>query len=147
MKKIISFCLWGNNPTYNIDAIRNAEDALILYPDFECWFYIDKNTVPHETIEKLILLSNTKIILKDEDITNEYSTPMMWRFEPIDDPEVEIIMSRDTDTRFTQREKLAVNEWLSTNKTFHIMRDHPHHNFCILGGMFGTKKYQNCLIG
>ena len=85
--------------------------------------------------------------MKDEDITNEYSTPMMWRFEPIDDPEVEIIMSRDTDTRFTQREKLAVNEWLSTNKTFHIMRDHPHHNFCILGGMFGTKKYQNCLIG
>jgi protein O-GlcNAc transferase len=140
MKKIISFCLWGNNPTYNIGAIRNAEDALTLYPDFECWFYIDKNTVPCETIDKLRLLSNTKIILKDEDITNEYSTPMMWRFEPIDDPEVEIMMARDTDTRFTQREKLAVNEWLSSNKTFHIMRDHPHHNFCILGGMFGTKK-------
>jgi hypothetical protein len=78
--------------------------------------------------------------LKDEDIKNEYSTPMMWRFESIDDPEVEIMMSRDTDTRFTLREKLAVDEWLSSNKLFHIMRDHPHHNFCILGGMFGTKK-------
>jgi len=140
MKKIISFSLWGNNPTYNIGAIRNAEDALKIYPDFECWFYVDKNTVPNETVEQLIKLPNTKIILKDEDIKNEYSTPMMWRFESIDDPEVEIMMSRDTDTRFTLREKLAVDEWLSSNKLFHIMRDHPHHNFCILGGMFGTKK-------
>jgi hypothetical protein len=140
MKKIISFSLWGNNTTYNIGAIRNAEDALTLYPDFECWFYIDKNTVPHETIEKLRLVSNTKIIFKNENTTNEDCNPRMWRFEPIDDPEVELMMSRDTDTRFTQREKLAVNEWLFSNKTFHIMRDHPHHNFCILGGMFGTKK-------
>jgi hypothetical protein len=33
-----------------------------------------------------------------------YIKPMMWRFESIDDPEVEIMMSRDTDTRiFTKR--------------------------------------------
>ena len=60
----------------------------------------------------------------------------------IDDPEVETIMSRDTDTRFLLREKLAVQEWLESNKTFHIMRDHPCHDFYILGGMFGTKKIQ-----
>jgi hypothetical protein len=49
-------------------------------------------------------------------------------------------MSRDTDTRILLREKLAVDEWLNSNKLFHIMRDHPHHNFKILGGMFGTRK-------
>jgi hypothetical protein len=38
------------------------------------------------------------------------------------------------------REKVAVDEWLSSEKVFHIMRDHPHHDFCILGGMFGSKK-------
>jgi len=138
MKKVISFSLWGNNPTYNIGAIRNAEDAITVYPDFECWFYIHKDSVPNETIEKLMSLSNTKIILKTGDIN--IIKPMMWRFESIDDPEVEIMMSRDTDTRFTQREKLAVNEWISRNTLFHIMRDHPHHKFCILGGMFGTRK-------
>lgn len=31
MKKIISFSLWGNNPTYNIGAIRNAEIAKDVY--------------------------------------------------------------------------------------------------------------------
>jgi hypothetical protein len=64
----------------------------------------------------------------------------MWRFEPIDDPDVHIMISRDTDTRIYLREQLAVKEWLQSNKIFHIMRDHPHHDFVILGGMFGTRK-------
>ena len=138
MKKVISFSLWGNNPTYNVGAIKNAEQAKIIYPDFECWFYIHKESVPKETIIELEKLDNTKIILKSGDLN--INKPMMWRFESIDDPEVEIMMSRDSDTRIYQREKLAVDEWINSDKIFHIMRDHPHHNFCILGGMFGTKK-------
>jgi len=138
MKKVISFSLWGDNPTYNVGAIKNAELALYFYPDFECWFYIHKDTVPEETINNLKLLTNTKIIFKTGDLNK--TKPMMWRFEAIDDENVEIMMSRDTDTRFLLREKLAVEQWLSSNNIFHIMRDHPHHKFCILGGMFGTKK-------
>jgi hypothetical protein len=138
MKKVISFSLWGDNPSYNIGAIKNAELALNFYPEFECWFYIHKESVPKETIDKLSTFTNTKIIFKSGDLNN--IKPMMWRFEAIDDENVEIMMSRDTDTRFLLREKLAVDEWLSSNNDFHIMRDHPHHNFCILGGMFGTKK-------
>ena len=65
---------------------------------------------------------------------------MTWRFESIDHPDVEINLSRDTDTRFLLREKLAVEEWIKSDKLFHIMRDHPHHEFPILGGMFGIKK-------
>jgi len=111
-----------------------------MYPDFECWFYIHKETVPQATIDKLIEFSNVKIIFKEGDINNENCKPRMWRFEPIDHDDVEIMMSRDTDTRFLLREKLAVDDWLNSNKLFHIMRDHPHHRFCILGGMFGTRK-------
>lgn len=138
MKKVISFSLWGDNPTYNIGAIKNAELAKYAYPDFECWFYIHKDTVPQETIDALNSFTNTKIIFKTGDLNK--IKPMMWRFEAIDDDNVEIMMSRDTDTRFLLREKLAVDQWLSSNNVFHIMRDHPHHNFCILGGMFGTRK-------
>ena len=32
MKKVISFCLWGNDPKYNVGAIRNAEIAKEIYP-------------------------------------------------------------------------------------------------------------------
>ena len=144
MKKILSFCLWGNNPTYNIGAIKNAELAKIYYPDFECWFYIHSDSVPQTTIESLKQLDNTKIILKSGDIN--LCKPMCWRFEAIDDPEVEVMMSRDTDTRILMREKLAVDEWLNSGKLFHIMRDHPHHYnklFPINAGMFGTKKIPN----
>jgi protein O-GlcNAc transferase len=140
MKKVISFSLWGSNPTYNIGAIKNAELAKIFYPDFECWFYIHIDTVPKKTIDTLKSFTNTKIIYKAGDLTYEICKPRMWRYESIDDPEVEIMLSRDTDTRIWLREKLAVDEWIKSNKLFHIMRDHPHHNFTILGGMFGTRK-------
>ena len=47
---------------------------------------------------------------------------MMWRFEAIDNQDVEIMMSRDTDTRILPREVKAVEEWINSNKIFHIMR-------------------------
>jgi hypothetical protein len=141
MKKVLTFSLWGDNPMYTIGSIKNAKISQIYYPDFECWFYIHKETVPQTIIDELNILSNVKIIFKNGDLTNNKSR--MWRFEAIDDPEVEIMMSRDTDTRILLREKLAVDEWLNSNKLFHIMRDHPHHNTNILAGMFGTKKNNN----
>jgi len=138
MKKVITFSLWGNNQTYNVGAIRNAEIAKSVYPDFECWFYIHHETVPSETIKQLQKFNNVKIIFKEGDLNN--CKPAMWRFEAIDEPDVEIMMSRDTDTRIWNREVIAVNEWLNSGKLFHIMRDHPHHTFEILAGMFGTRK-------
>lgn len=140
MKHIITFSLWGDNPTYNIGAIKNAELASQYYPDFECWFYIHIPSVPESIIKELEQKQNVRIIKRDGDLNT--CKPMMWRFEGIDDPDVEIMMSRDTDTRILLREKLAVDEWLQSNTLFHIMRDHPHHygSNRILGGMFGTKK-------
>lgn len=136
--KVISFSLWGDKPIYNVGAIINANDALKMYPDFECWFYIHSETVPKETVDALSIMSNVKIIWKEGDLA--VIKPMMWRFSAIDDPEVEIMMSRDTDTRLLPREKMAVDEWLNSGVAFHIMRDHPYHDTPILGGMFGTRK-------
>ena len=138
MKRVISYSLWGDKPIYMVGAIENAKDAITMYPDFECWFYIHRPTVPEAVIDELSKFSNVKIILKDGDLSS--SRAMTWRFEAIDDPDVEIMMSRDTDSRFLLREKLAVEAWIASGNLFHIMRDHPHHAFVILGGMFGTRK-------
>jgi hypothetical protein len=141
MKKVISFSLWGDNPTYTIGAIKNTELAVHFYPDFECWVYIHKDSVPNNIIEQLQRCPNVKVIFKTGDLN--LHKPMTWRFESIDDPEVEINMSRDTDTRLLLREKLAVDEWIESGKLFHIMRDHPHHmnsKYPIMAGMFGTRK-------
>ena len=68
---------------------------------------------------------------------------MFWRFEAASDPTVEVMISRDTDSRLSYREKEAVNEWLATDRGFHIMRDHPWHGYPVLGGMWGVK--QGCI--
>jgi len=64
---------------------------------------------------------------------------MTWRFLPISDPTVDIMVSRDLDSRFTAREQAAVSEWLQSELPFHSMRDNLHHGVEILGGMWGAR--------
>lgn len=138
MVKVVSYCLFGNNKKYLIGALRNAQLVAKFYPGFEAWFYVHKESVPQYIIDSLKLFDHVRIIIKDLNLTD--SRPLMWRYEAIDDPEVEIMLSRDVDSRIYKREKLAVIEWLESGKLFHIMRDHPYHSYVILAGMFGTRK-------
>ena len=57
------------------------------------------------------------------------------------DTQVTHFMSRDLDSVIQQREVDAVNEWLKSSKSFHVMRDHPYHFFEMLGGMWGVKQF------
>ena len=63
----------------------------------------------------------------------------LWRFVPLVDPQVSVMVSRDLDSRLTAREQAAVEDWLETGLTFHVMRDNPHHGAVILAGMFGAR--------
>ena len=63
---------------------------------------------------------------------------MLWRFIPVLDPSVSVMVSRDLDSRITYREQAAVEEWLESGLAFHVMRDNPHHDTEILGGMWGA---------
>lgn len=56
---------------------------------------------------------------------------------PLLDEMVDTLMSRDSDSAITFREEEAVGEWLASNKSFHIMRDHPAH--CFFGFIMGCK--------
>ena len=64
---------------------------------------------------------------------------MLWRFLPVLDPTVDMMVSRDLDSRLTIREQTAVEDWLNTGLAFHVMRDNPHHGTEILGGMWGAR--------
>lgn len=133
MKKIISFSLWGDNPTYTIGAIKNAELTPIIYPGWISRFYCGKS-VPSFIIDELKKIPTTEVVLMEEDGNWE---GMFWRFYACEDAEV--MMSRDTDSRLDLREKFAIDEWLNSDKNFHIMRDHPYHRTEILGGMWGCR--------
>lgn len=133
--KIISFSLWGNNPKYTIGAIRNAELAKDIYPDWMCKFFVGSNT-PGDIINHLNEMDNTILSIKSEECNWK---SMFWRFETTYDKSITASIFRDCDSRLSMREKYAVDEWLKSDKTFHIMRDHPHHGYPILGGMWGFK--------
>lgn len=138
--KYLSFSLWGDAPIYNIGAIRNAELWKEIYPEWQMVVFYDK-TVPLETIQKLKSLG-----VLCEDMTDKNIYGMFWRFFAVDLPNSEYSIFRDTDSRIGVREKLAVDEWLNSGKSLHVMRDHPYHmipcgndRLGILGGMWGIK--------
>lgn len=136
MKKIISYSVWGNNPVYVINAIVNADLAQEIYPGWICRFYCSPNC-PNGIVKELESRSNTEIVLMDQD---EDWNGMFWRFRAASDPEVEVMISRDTDSHLGIREKEAVDEWLASDKDFHIMRDQRYHGVPILGGMWGARR-------
>ncbi len=133
--KIIAFSLWGDGPQYTVGAIRNAELAKTIFPGWICRFYIGQST-PEETIKELEAFDNVQVVRMDVpgDLTG-----MFWRFYPASEKDVSVLISRDCDSRLNKREKAAIDEWLSLDTSFHIMRDHPNHGIHILGGMWGVK--------
>ena len=130
-KKVIAFSLWGDNPVYTKGAIRNAELAKTVYPGWVCRFYVGTST-PEDIITTLEGMDNCKEEEGDW-------KGMFWRFEPASDPDVDVMISRDCDSRLNSREAAAVTDWLERERRFHIMRDHPYHGTPILGGMWGVK--------
>jgi len=137
MKKLITFSLWGGDSFYTTGAYRNVELAKEIYPDWICRFYVAGKNTPQEVIDKLKSYDNTEVVVMDEEGT---PNSMMWRFTACDDDDVELFISRDTDSRLSMREKEAVDEWIESGKNFHIMRDHPYHVAAIMGGMWGMRK-------
>jgi hypothetical protein len=133
MKKIIGFSLWGDNPKYTIGAIKNIELASVYYPEWECKIYIN-SSVPDNIVNMLKTFPNAEIIWMDND--SSWSNTF-WRFQCADGDD--IFISRDTDSRISYREKKAVDEWLTSDKDFHIMRDNKWHCRPILAGMWGCK--------
>lgn len=140
MSKYLSFSLWGDKPLYNIGAIRNAEIWKTIYPEWDMIVYYD-SSVPKETIDSLISLNVTTI-----DMTDSGTYGMFWRFFAVSLPNCELAIFRDTDSRISIREKMAVDEWIKSKKSLHVMRDHPAHgipygnnSLGILGGMWGLK--------
>lgn len=134
MKDVIAYSLWGDHPMYWIGAIRNIELASKYFPGWICRFYIDKNC--RQDLIDIIKGENVEVILVD---SKDSFHGMFWRFWSASDPEVDTFLSRDCDSRLTVREVFAINEWLASDKDFHIMRDHPFHAVPILGGMWGCR--------
>lgn len=132
MKKIIAFSLWGSNPKYTLGAIINVQLASSIFPDWECHFYYDK-TVPALVITALNNFQNTRTVEVTDGTFGAF-----WRFRSMI-PDT-IVLSRDTDSRLSLREKQIVEDWLCSDSKLCTIRDHAnHYEFPILAGMWGIR--------
>jgi hypothetical protein len=128
MTKYISFSLFGNSPKYLTGLEKNIQLAKKYYPDWKVIVYCDevKDIMSqYDNIDAIFCIIPTNAVAT------------MWRFFVHDRRDCERFIIRDADSRISEREALAVNEWIKSGKTLHLMRDHPHHGHKIMGGMWG----------
>jgi hypothetical protein len=128
-KKVISFSLYGEKPLYYLGAELNVKEAKEIYPDYICRFYCAQDVPNLEVLKKL----DCEVIVPDLD-----SPPVFWRFLACDDPDVDICLQRDCDSIVNPREKAAVDDWLSSGKSLHLMHDCKIGHFHkVMAGMWG----------
>jgi len=135
MNKLISFSLFGHDLKYQSGALKNAVLARSLYPNWTCRFYVSPE-IPLSVIQRLEneQADIVRMIRKAE------FDGLFWRFLPVSEERWDVVIVRDADSPLSEREVQAVDDWLDSNKKFHIMRDHPSHTTLILGGMWGAKR-------
>ena len=132
-KKVISFSLFGKHPKYTMGAVANARHANRAYPGWVCRFYV-ADDVPEGIIVRLKDYG-AEVINMGSYLGYEAA---LWRFFATVDPEVDIALLRDADSRFTKSELLMVNEWLASDKKFHVMRWSPY-TLPIMAGIWGVR--------
>ena len=149
--------MWGTSDVYNYGALENALLAKIIFPDWICRIYYSKNT-NNKIINVLKSFDNVELILKNAPENDEINVTehilgedrkvwrccQYWRFLPAFDKSVDIVIVRDIDARLCYKDKYAVDEWLASNKDFHILRDHSAHKRAIMGGLWGCRNSILC---
>ena len=135
MKRVFSFTLFGSEDKYCKGLLRNLEIISEKFPEFESWVYIG-NDVPAHILNKLSSSKNVKVIFTGEmGLVNKH-----YRFFAIDSPDVEVMFVRDVDSRINDRDISTIEDFLSSDKLFHIVRDHPNHFHAIMACSLAIKK-------
>ena len=142
MKKIISFSLWGKIRLYCIGAIKNAILAKKFFPGWICRFYYDKS-VPEEVINKLKELDNTELVFIEKEsggkIYKDNGTfGSLWRFLVCIDPNVDMFLVCDTDSRLNLYLKKCMG-MVNNEKNFIRFVDLPSFYPIAAGGFGGLK--------
>lgn len=126
--KVFSFCIYGTERNYYDGLLENIQIIREYFPDFDIYIYkgiCDPNWIFEE---------NCKVI----DTHKEGAINMLYRYLPIGFADIGFI--RDTDSRITERDRWCIQEFLKSDKSYHIIRDHYWHKEPIMGGIFGWKK-------
>jgi hypothetical protein len=137
MVNVISFCLYGpNNPKYYVGLLENIFLIGKYFPDWKVYIYYAPD-VTDQMVNHLKACSS--VVLRE---TGELGPiNMIHRFYAIDEPDVELMMVRDADSRVHWKDRWAIREFVK-NPEFvaHTIRDNIEHTASMMGGLWGIRK-------
>jgi hypothetical protein len=132
--KVISLSLFGTNTKYTRGSLKFVESARKHLPDWKIVFFVGRS-VSESQLQKLKLLG-VNVIQIDEP---EGLAASSWRFRIWLLGNPGWIIFRDADSVVSAREAKAVEQWVNSGHTAHIIRDHPFHSAPILAGLWGLR--------
>lgn len=134
--RAFSFCVYGpQSAKYHGGMLENLKTIQKHFPDWVVYVYLGNDTI---SLFVAKLLRYRQVRLRHVGTTGPIL--MMHRFLAIDDPDVELMVVRDADSRVHMRDRWAIEEFVKSDKKAHSIRDHPYHFTQILGGLWGLKR-------
>ena len=135
-RNIISMSLDGDDIDKLYGALRYSQLVPIVFPRWRLRVYSSSaalnETSSHRVLRVLIKkLENSGVeVFRVRGLTAERIPPELWAYFVADDTEVDRFIVRNSDTRPSDREAAALDDWLQTNSTvkaLYCIRDHPLH--------------------
>lgn len=134
--KVFSFCLYGGyTRKYYQGLLDNLEILRTAFPDWYTIVYVGTD-VPESFRNRLRGCYHCIVI----PVGTTGPPLMLYRFCAIDNPSVEVMCVRDTDSRVHERDQWTIREFVRSPYLVHILRDHSFHTMPIVGGMWGMKR-------
>jgi hypothetical protein len=124
---VFSFCIYGSERNYYEGLLENVQIIRTFFPDFDIYVYKGLCD-PTWTFEGVKVIETNR----------EGAINMMYRYLPLTFAKIGFV--RDADSRITERDRWTIQEFLKSDKKYHIIRDHVFHKSKIMGGLFGWKQ-------
>uniref|UniRef100_A0A6C0J4S6 Glycosyltransferase n=1 Tax=viral metagenome TaxID=1070528 RepID=A0A6C0J4S6_9ZZZZ len=143
MVNAFSFCLYGpQNPRYYpAPMTENIQLILKHFPGWVIFVYVGADVDPRYVD---ILKTAPRVILR---YTGKIGAAnMIDRFLAIDEPNVDLMMVRDADSRVHWKDRWAIKSFLKSPFLAHTIRDNPAHTTAIMGGLWGIRKEAGLVI-
>ena len=138
-KCVVSMGLYGSNERYTSNIVVNARLLPAVLPGWLLRVYHDVS-VPARVLQSL-RAEGAELVDMSRSSLQGAIAGMYWRFMVSEDESVDRWLIRDADCRVSAREAAAVQAWIASGYSVHIMRDHPHHGRRMMGGMWGGVKH------
>jgi len=135
-RNVISMSLDGDNIDKLYGALRYSQLVPIVFPRWRLRVYASSlalNATGSNHVLRILVkkLENSGVeVFKVRGLTAARIPPDLWAYLVADDTEVDRFIVRNSDTRPSDRESAALDDWLQTNltlKALYCIRDHPLH--------------------